>query len=271
MIDRAATIEKFGYDPDELKPKSSKRVVAVCEGCGVIRDIYKKLYRDLCHSCANRTKERRKKISEARKGKPLSEEHRKKLSVAHKGKKHSKETRENMSEAQKGRVFTEEHRKKISEAQKGGTRSAEARKNMSDAASNRSVEARKNMSEAQKGKTLSKEHKEKMSATHQGISYEEWEAFAANSPYCPAFDEACRESNREKYGRRCFICDLHESKNIDRNGKVRKLSVHHVDMRKDQGCDGHEWKLVPTCLHHHATTHTPLWIGRITYLLRVGA
>jgi len=64
------------------------------------------------------------------------------------------------------------------------------------------------------------------------------------------------------------VCD--ESENIDKNGKQKKLSVHHVDMNKNQGCDGHEWKLIPTCMHHHGVTHNHLWMERITYLLRLG-
>jgi len=133
-------------------------------------------------------------------------------------------------------------------------------------------EAHKKASAAQKkyakDNPTSDEIRKKMSATQQGIKYDDWVTFAKDKPYCPAFNEACRESNREKYGRKCFICGLHESKNITRNGKQKKLSVHHVDMQKDQGCNGHAWKLVPICLRHHKAAHTSLWISRITYLLR---
>ena len=83
------------------------------------------------------SEETRKKISEASKGKTLSEEHRKKLSESHKGKqtgknhpmygkKHTKEARKKISEASKGKnhpnygkTLSEETRKKISEAKKG--------------------------------------------------------------------------------------------------------------------------------------------------------
>ena len=100
------------------------------------------------------------------------------------------------------------------------------------------------------------------SAIKQGISYDEWEGFANNSPYCPKFDNACRESNREKYGNRCFLC----GKMKDENGY--NLSVHHVNMNKNQGCDGHAWKLVPLCGSCHATAHSNAWKSRIEYLLR---
>ena len=62
--------------------------------------------------------ETRRKLSEAAKGKKISEETRRKLSEASKDKKHSEETRRKMSEAAKGRKHNEETRRKISEALK---------------------------------------------------------------------------------------------------------------------------------------------------------
>jgi len=123
-------------------------------------------------------------------------------------------------------------------------------------------------SEAQKGKKLSQEERERRSASLQGIPYDEWESFASEHKYCPLFDEECRESNREKYGRRCFLTGLPESENITKTGKIRKLSVHHYDMDKMQGCDGKKWKLVPLCMKYHAKAHSKLWEARITWLIK---
>ena len=117
------------------------------------------------------------------------------------------------------------------------------------------------------GKIMSEEARRKMSARAQGILYEEWEGYAKDHPYCPKFNESCRESNREKYDRKCFICGKPESENITKSGKVRKLSVHHCDMDRGQGCNGVRWKLIPLCLKHHGVAHSGLWIERITYLL----
>lgn len=81
----------------------------------------------------------RKKISEYRKGKKLSEETRKKISERNKGKKrsletclkisknnvgfrgkrHTDESRKKMSYSLRGRLFSEEHRKKLSESLRG--------------------------------------------------------------------------------------------------------------------------------------------------------
>lgn len=110
-------------------------------------------------------------------------------------------------------------------------------------------------------------NREKVSARSQGISYEEWEGFAKDHPYCPLFDETCRESNRDKYDRKCFLCGKDESENTTSTDKHRKLSVHHFDMQKMAGCGGHEWKLVPLCIHCHANAHNCLTTDRITYLL----
>jgi len=117
------------------------------------------------------------------------------------------------------------------------------------------------------GIDVSTERYKHHSATLQGIPYNEWESLASKKEYCPLFDKECRESNREKYGRMCFLSGLPESKNITKNGKQRKLSVHHVDMNKQQGCNGIRWKLVPLCLEYHGKVHKELWIARITWLI----
>lgn len=117
------------------------------------------------------------------------------------------------------------------------------------------------------GKPMGFEARKKSSATHQGIHYDEWEDFVMDKTYCPAFDDICRESNRKKYNNECFICGLQESENRTKTGKLRKLSVHHVDMKKEQGCDGHRWKLIPVCMYCHIPIHTSLWQARIIYLL----
>lgn len=79
--------------------------------------------------------------------------------------------------------------------------------------------------------------------------------------YCPKFNESCRESNHEKYRRRCFICNKTEKKN------GQKLSVHHVDMDKAQGCESN-WKLVPLCKSCHAKAHNDEMIARLGYILK---
>ena len=116
----------------------------------------------------------------------------------------------------------------------------------------------KNMIHSQRG---SDEHRIRLSCGQQGIDRNNWNGFAINSPYCYKFNDECREKNRNKYNYKCFICDKNESN----NGK--KLSVHHIDMSKSQGCNGEKWKLVPVCSQCHNKLHTKLWEYRIKYLL----
>jgi len=139
--------------------------------------------------------ERRRKISEAKKGKnhPLfgkhpSEETRRKMSEALKGEKNplfgkhpSEETRRKMSEAQKGKHPSIETRRKQSEAKKGENHpmfgkhlSEETRRKMSEARKGKPVseETRRKMSEARKGKHLSEETRQKRNMARTSLSEE---------------------------------------------------------------------------------------------------
>jgi len=101
----------------------------------------------------------------------------------------------------------------------------------------------------------------------QGIPYDEWREFAKEQKYCPKFDGPLKELCRDEYDRRCFLTGLPESENITSTGKAKKLSVHHADFDKWQGCDGIPWRLVPLCMAWHTRTHNDLWEARICYLL----
>lgn len=79
--------------------------------------------------------------------------------------------------------------------------------------------------------------------------------------YCNKFDNKCRERVRDKYSRTCFICGELEDAN------ARRLSVHHVDCNKNQGCDEVDWKLVPLCASCHPSAHHEPLMSRIDYLI----
>lgn len=142
-----------------------------------------------------KSKETKKKISAANKGKLLGTKHplfgkhrsaevKSKLSEANKGKEISGDTKKKMSESRKGIVFSEEHRKKLSDANKGennpmfGKHLTEDHKRKISAGLKgikRSEETRKKLSEANKGhnnpmfgKHLTEEHKHKMSESLKG-------------------------------------------------------------------------------------------------------
>ena len=253
MIDEYWTWRLYGYHSDELKPRSRKPVVAVCDDCCKYRIVHKYAYRDLCIRCVQKGiiryvagDETRKKMSESARNRPPI----------------SDETSRRLSEAHTGRIVSDETKRKLSEGQMGD-KNHEFGKHISE-------ERRHQMSMRRKGVKFGRqtdEHRQRSSATRQGIPYDEWEVFAKANPYCPLFDETCRESNRDKYGRKCFLCGLDESENVTSTDKHRKLSVHHCDMDRNQGCDGHEWKLVPLCMHCHGGAHSSLTTDRIIYLL----
>ena len=222
-IDRILTIEKFGYDPADLSEGSNRKVIVICQDCDKVRNINRRAYQNLCHKCSLNTDEYKNKVV----NRHLSQETKNKIGEANSGK----------NNGMYGKIFTDEYKEKMSKRMKG--------------------ENNPNYN-----KFMEEEQKIQISCTKQGITRDEWNGFATESPYCPKFNESCKESNRNKYDRECFIC----GKNEDENGK--KLSVHHVDMNKNQGCDSN-WKLVPLCISCHGKAHTKLWEYRLNYLLGV--
>lgn len=92
MIDEEETYRRFGYCSGDLSPGSHKKITAVCDKCGKVREVEKRQYHTLCFLCSQRTEEYRKKHSDMAKGnknlrgKHLSRECRQKMSAARKGK-----------------------------------------------------------------------------------------------------------------------------------------------------------------------------------------
>ncbi|MCK4665847.1 HNH endonuclease [Candidatus Dependentiae bacterium] len=82
-----------------------------------------------------------------------------------------------------------------------------------------------------------------------------WRGGISNGNYCNKFTSECKELNRDKFNRKCFLCGKNELDNIKSNGDKRKLCVHHVDYDKNQGCNAYDWKLVPLCHSCHSKTH----------------
>lgn len=79
----------------------------------------------------------RKRMSEAKKGKPRSEETKRRMSESHRGKPFSEEHRKHIAEVAKKKAKDPEYRKKLSEILKGKTRSEETKRRISKAAKNR--------------------------------------------------------------------------------------------------------------------------------------
>lgn len=113
-----------------------------------------------------RSKETRKKYSEAKKGQPawnkglkMSPIQREAIRKANTGRKITEETRQKLKEKRKGRILSDESRKKISIANKGRKLPPI------------SEETRKKISTAMKGKKLSEETKAKLREINKGNKY----------------------------------------------------------------------------------------------------
>lgn len=209
----------------------------LCEcGCGQVVKPWRRFVYQHHRKGKHPDEEQRRKMSEAAKGKILSEETKKKISARKKN--ISDETRKKMSESHKGKFKSEETKRKISESSKGKIVSSETRKKLS---------------EISKGKVITNEHKRKLSEKLKGKYVGEnsfrWLGGISFEPYCPKFNYKLKEQIREKYDRKCFLCNKTEN-----NNNNRKLSVHHIDYNKMQGCDEHEWRLVPLCVSCHTKT-----------------
>ena len=79
--------------------------------------------------------------------------------------------------------------------------------------------------------------------------------------YSYEFDEQFKEYIRNKFNRRCFLCNKHESKNsVDpRYGTIRKSNVHHIYYDKSIHCYEEEWKFVVLCESCHIKTNFKKW------------
>lgn len=232
MIDEKATYEKFGYYSIDLKPQSHKRIIGVCDGCGKVRILNKSKYSHLCKSCSI-------------KGRKHTEAAKKKISEGHRGEKNhnygkhlSEVTRKKMSESRRGRKHTEESRKKMSEATRGKKHPLYG-KHPSEA-------TRKKLSEAGKCRIILEETRKKLS----GENNHQWKG-GKSIEYCSKWNDHFREYIRDKYGRKCFLCDKTE----EENGK--RLSVHHVNGNKNCGCDNDiTCQFIPLCASCHGKVHT---------------
>ena len=141
-------------------PKSGKKIITICDGCEKERELKFNGYHDLCRSCVKKGKPAHNKggtISDETKAK-ISKNMPDKSGKNNPfyGKKHSKESRKKISIAGKGKIVSEIQRKKQSERQKGTKRSKETKEKISKAnkCKPKSEEQKKKQSETMTGRYL---------------------------------------------------------------------------------------------------------------------
>jgi len=182
-----------------------------------------------------RTEEQNRKNSERQKGKRTGADNH------FFGKHHTLEAKKANSDWHKGKTQSEESNKKRSIAHKGIPCSEKAKKKISI---------------ANIGRRRTEEQKKKMSIAHKGIptgrtgeKSPNWKGGISFEPYCSKFNKPLKEKIRDKFERKCFLCNKPEST------EKTCLSVHHIDYDKDQGCNGKTFELVPLCRSCHSKTN----------------
>lgn len=187
MININATIRWKGYNPNDLKSTSGKRVWANCDICGKGRWIEYRHDSPVCRSCAltglKRSDESKRKMSVARTGIKLSNEHKQNIrdaaeklrmrnipteyvcsecgvqitryavtgkcrGCARLGKPLSQAHKDAISEGNTGKVLTEDHRRRMSISKKG----TQAGKNNPMYGRNHTEESKRKMSKTRMSK-----------------------------------------------------------------------------------------------------------------------
>ena len=188
----------------------------------------------------------------------ISEETRAKLSASHTGrhtgeknhffgKTHTEETKAKMSAGRVGernhnygKPRTAETRAKISAAHRGKSLTEEHKANVSAATTKwwkEHPECKDKWSAATIEQWKDPEFKDKRSGENNPM----WRGGTSFEPYCSAFNEQLKESIRNRDNRVCVLCGKSEIQN------GRRLSVHHIDADKTQGCNGKNWYLCALC------------------------
>lgn len=285
MIDEYWTFRFFGYTSENLTHGSNKKVVVVCENCFEYRTSRYVGCSDLCHACAQRTDEIRNGRKMAYTGKKSYNWKGGGKIVKCKQCGDEFKTCSPNSTAMfcSSNCYKLYHVGKNCVAWKGGDVSitcqrcgkifdvVHARRNTAKFCS---VKCKKLYMVGENG-SMWKGGKVKKICEHCGKSFETfpctkrrrfcsenckhlhlikekhscWEGGKSFEPYCIKFDNKFKEHVRDKFGRRCFMCNMSEHD----NGK--KLSVHHVSYDKNCLCDGVTCEFVPLCEKCHGRTN----------------
>lgn len=82
-----------------------------------------------------------------------------------------------------------------------------------------------------------------------GSNNSAWKGGISFEPYCPKFNFKVKEKIRNRDHRVCRLCGKSEIENGER------LSVHHIDGDKMQGCNEKNWYLVSLCRSCHVQSN----------------
>lgn len=101
-----------------------------------------------------------------------------------------------------------------------------------------------------------------------------WKGGISYDPYCIKFNERFKESIRDKFDRKCFLCNKTEQEQMNdqklRNKIQCRLSVHHVNYDKNCLCNDVVCEFVPLCLKCHSKTNTDRSYWENLILIKLG-
>jgi DNA primase catalytic subunit len=183
-----------------------------------------------------------KKISDAKKGKILSEEHKKKISVGLTGNQHPEGVKQKISETMKGRPCP--WYDKVRAAKKAHPIKGPEHHSFGKV---RSDETKEKLRLANLGKTHSAETIKKMCEMRKLDKHPNWMGGKSFEPYCPKFNDEFKERVRAYFDYTCPECLTHQ------NGTA--LHVHHINFNKMSCCDDTLPLFIPLCTPCHTKTN----------------
>ena len=215
MIDEEATFKIFGYKSIELTPKSSKKIIAVCDDCGKIRILKEKNYRNLCFLCNNTNK----------------------TYIENRRKSHLHGERILNKELYKLYIIQKKNTVEISEI------IGVSPPTISNWLHEANIKIR-----SPKERNLGEMNPMYGKSGQRGVKHWNWKGGISDDKYCYLFNERFKELIRNLYNRHCFLC----GKTEEENG--RRLDVHHVNYDKNCLCNT-ECEFVPLCISCHVKTN----------------
>jgi hypothetical protein len=132
---------------------------------------------------------------------------------------------------------------------KGGKLNPNYGKIATEGAKQKLSDSRKGENNPFYGKLHTERTRRKWSEARRGENNPSWQGGVSFEPYCKNFNVKFKEYIREKFNRRCFLCDKTEEEN------GRRLDVHHVNYNKNCLCDDVDCQFVPLCQKCHAKTN----------------
>ena len=176
-----------------------------------------------------------------KKGYKQTKSHRLAISIGHSlSKKNKGKNHKNF-----GKHLPLNQRRNIGKSLEGITRSEITRKRMSE--SQKKIQSTPEVVARKRALKQSPEFCQKMKE-RTGDKNPAWKGGVSFGKYCPKFNRDLRERVREFFGRHCLWCNKKEEDDVLRNGKVIKMTVHHVTFDKMTCCNNSHPLLAPLCI-----------------------